>query len=109
MTSETSFRPAAGGIDRRRLLLLGAAKLKALAEARGVDYRAIYARDPATYETVFRTLGDAGAAVVVTTFNAVADPLKAVAPAYPGTTWIQLYADPIEPALPNVVTVSYDY
>jgi basic membrane protein A len=84
-------------------------KLKKLAEEKGFEYRAVYAQDPATYETVFRTLGDAGAAIIVSTFNEVAEPFKALAPSYPDTKWIQLFGDPFEPAIPNVVTVSYDY
>ena len=85
------------------------AKLKQLSEEKGFEYRAVYAQDPATYETVFRTLGDAGAAIIVSTFNEVAEPFKALASSYPDTKWIQLFADPFEPAIPNVVTVSYDY
>ncbi|MCP4319039.1 MAG: BMP family ABC transporter substrate-binding protein [Hyphomicrobiales bacterium] len=84
-------------------------KLKLLAEERGLQRREVYAQDPATYETIFRTLGDAGAAVVISTFNEVAEPFKAVAPAYPDTKWIQLFGDPFDPPIPNVVTVSYDY
>lgn len=85
------------------------AKIKLFSEEQGLEYRAVYAQDPATYETIFRTLGDAGAEVIVSTFNEVAEPFKALAPNYPDTKWVQLFADPIEPALPNVVTVSYDY
>jgi len=85
------------------------AKLKQLSEEKGVEHRAVYAQDPATYETIFRTLGDAGAAVVISTFNEVAEPFKAVAPSYPDTKWIQLFGDPFDPPMPNVVTVSYDY
>lgn len=85
------------------------AKLKQLSEEKGLEYRAVYAQDPATYETIYRTLGDAGAAIIISTFNEVAEPFKALAPSYPGTKWIQLFADPFEPAIPNVVTVSYDY
>ena len=85
------------------------AKLKQLAAEKDVQYRAIYAQDPATYETIFRTLGDAGAAVVVTTFNEVSGPLKAVAPDYPDTHFIQLFGDAVEPPIANLVTVSYDY
>lgn len=85
------------------------AELKKMSAEHGFEHRAIYAADSATYETVFRTLGDAGAAVVITTFNETGEVLKTVGPAYPGTKWIQIYADPIEPALPNVVTTSYDY
>ena len=32
-------------------------KLKLLAEERGLQTREVYAQDPATYETIFRTLG----------------------------------------------------
>lgn len=84
-------------------------KLTQLSKEKGFEMRAIYASDPATYETIFRTLGDAGAAVVVSTFNEVAEPIKALAPNYPNTKWIQLFGDPIDPPMPNVVTVSYDY
>jgi basic membrane protein A and related proteins len=85
------------------------AKLKQLSEEKGIEHRAIYAQDPATYETTFRTLGEAGAAIVISTFNEVAEPIKAVAPAFPDTKWIQLFGDPFNPPIPNVVTVSYDY
>jgi len=84
-------------------------KLEQLAGEQGFQTRAIYAQDPATYETIFRTLGDAGAEVIVSTFNEVAEPIKAVAPAYPDTKFIQLFGDPMDPPIPNVVTVSYDY
>ena len=85
------------------------AKLQQLAKEKGFTARVVYASDPATYESIFRTLGDAGATVVVSTFNEVAEPIKALAPVYPKTKWIQLFGDPIKPALPNVTTVSYDY
>ncbi|PSJ57158.1 BMP family ABC transporter substrate-binding protein [Pseudaminobacter soli (ex Li et al. 2025)] len=85
------------------------ARLKQLSGEQGFEYRAVYAQDPATYETIFRTLADVGAAVIVSTFNEVAEPFKALAPSYPNTKWIQLFADPFEPAIPNVATVSYDY
>lgn len=85
------------------------ANLKKLSEEKGFEYRAVYAQDPATYETIFRTLCDAGATVIVSTFNEVAEPFKALAPSYPEVKWIQLFGDPMEPAIPNVVTVSYDY
>src|SRR5689334_13203502 len=84
-------------------------KLKKLAGERGVDTRAVYAQDPATYEAVFRTLGDAKAAIIVSTFNDVTEPFKKLAPEYPDTKWIHLFADKYDPALPNLVSVSYDY
>ncbi len=85
------------------------AKLKQLADEQGFEYRAVYAQDPATYETIFRTLGEAGAGVVVSTFPGVSEPFKAVAPQFANTKWIQLFGDAFDPAIDNVVTVSYDY
>jgi basic membrane protein A and related proteins len=85
------------------------AKLKQLAGEQGFEYRAVYAQDPATYETIFRTLGEAGASVVVSTFPGVSEPFKAVAPQFANTKWIQLFGDAFDPAIANVVTVSYDY
>jgi basic membrane protein A and related proteins len=84
-------------------------KLEQLAKDKGVQTRAVYAQDPATYETVFRTLGDAGAAVIVSTFNDVTDPFKQLAPQYPDTKWVHLFADKYDPPIPNLVSVSYDY
>lgn len=85
------------------------AKLKQLSEEQGFQYRAVYAADPATYETIYRTLGDAGASVIISTFNEVAEPFKALAPEYPNTKWVQLFADAFDPAIPNIVTVEYEY
>nr|WP_246780610.1 BMP family ABC transporter substrate-binding protein [Rhizobium sp. AQ_MP] len=85
------------------------AKLKQLAAEKGFEYRVVYAQDPATYESVFRALGDAGAAIIISTFNGVTEPFKALAPSYPKTKWIQIFGDPMNPPIPNVVTVSYDY
>ena len=85
------------------------AALKKLSGEKGFPIRTIYAQDPATYESIFRSLGDAGASVIATTFNEVAEPIKALAPSFPKTKWIQIFGDPFDPPIPNVVTVSYDY
>ncbi len=85
------------------------ARLKQLGKDTGMQTRAVYAKDPSTYETIFRTLADAGAAVIVSTFNEVTEPFKALAPKYPKTQWLQLFGDEIKPAIPNVTTISYDY
>ncbi len=84
-------------------------RLNQLSDDRGFESRAIYAQDPATYEITLRTLGDAGAAIVIGTFPVISEAFKAAAPAYPETRWIQLFGDPVEPPIPNLVTVSYDY
>ena len=85
------------------------ARLNQLSDAQGFETRAIYAQDPATYETVLRTLGDAGAGIVLGTFPVISEAFKAVAPLYPDTRWIQLFGDAADPPIPNFVTVSYDY
>src|SRR5437763_16939753 len=56
------------------------AALKKLAGEKGFQSRAIYAQDAATYETIFKSLADAGASVIAATFNEVAEPIKALAP-----------------------------
>ena len=84
-------------------------RLNQLSEAQGFETRAIYAQDPATYETVLRTLGDAGAFIVLGTFPVISEAFKAVAPLYPDTRWIQLFGDAVDPPISNLVTVSYDY
>ena len=85
------------------------AALKKLAGEKGFQTRVVYAQDAATYETIFKSLADAGASIIAATFNEVAEPMKALAPQYPDTKWIQIFADPIEPAIPNFETVSFDY
>ena len=85
------------------------ASLNQLSSEQGFEKRAVYAQDAATFETVFRTLGDAGTSIVVATFPVVSEPVKAIAPDFPDTKWIHLFGDPVEPAIPNLVTVSYNY
>jgi basic membrane protein A and related proteins len=81
--------------------------LRALAKADHFPTRTIYASDPSTYQSILSTLAGAGAGIIVTTFNEMADPIKAVAPGYPNTRFIQLYADAFTPPMPNVRTVEY--
>jgi basic membrane protein A len=53
-------------------------------------------------------LGEAQAQVVLVTFNEMTQPLRAVAPLFPNTRFIQLYGDPMEPVIANVRTVAYE-
>ena len=85
------------------------AALKKLSGEKKFPIRTIYAQDAATYGTIFKSLADANAAVIAATFNEVAEPIKALAPKYPKTKWIQIFGDPIQPPIPNFETVSYDY
>ena len=85
------------------------AALKKLSEEKGFPIRTIYAQDSATFPSIYQSLADAGAKVIAGTFNEVAEPIKALAPTYPDTRFIQIFGDPFDPPMPNVVTVSYDY
>lgn len=85
------------------------AALKKLSAEQNFPIRTIYAQDSATFPSIYQSLADAGAKVIAGTFNEVAEPIKALAPSYPDTKFIQIFGDPFEPAMPNVVTVSYDY
>ena len=84
-------------------------KLNQLSDESGFQKRAVYAQDAAIFETVFRTLGDAGAEIIIATFPVISESVKAVAPEYPDAKWVHLFGDPVEPPIPNLVTVSYDY
>jgi basic membrane protein A len=55
------------------------AALHRVADERGLTPRAVYAADPSNFEPILQLLGEAGAAVVFTTFEEMAEPLKAVA------------------------------
>jgi basic membrane protein A len=81
--------------------------LKRIGRERGTVTRAIYAADPANYQPILELLGEAGAAVVLVTFDEMAQPLGAVAPSFPATRFVQLYADPFVPAVANIRTVEY--
>ncbi len=85
------------------------AALKKLSGEKGFPIRTIYAQDSATFPSIFESLADAGAEVIAATFNEVAEPIKELAPKYPDTKFIQIFGDPFDPPMPNVVTVSYDY
>ena len=84
------------------------ASLRRIGNDRHLTVRAIYAADPANYQPILELLGEAGAAVVIVTFEEMTEPIKAVAPEFPATRFVQLYGDPIVPAIRNVRTVSYD-
>ncbi len=84
------------------------AALHRVARERGLTARAVYAADPSNFEPILQLLGEAGAAIVFTTFEEMTEPLKAVAPAFPKTRYVQIYGDPIVPPIANLRTVSYE-
>jgi basic membrane protein A len=82
--------------------------LHRFARERHLTARAVYASDPSNYEPILQLLGEAGAAIVFVTFEEMTEPLKALAPTFPATRFIQLYGDPIVPSIDNLRTVSYE-
>jgi len=84
------------------------ASFRRIVADRNLTGRVVYASDPANYQPILELLGEAGAAVVIVTFEEMTQPLMAVAPEFPATRFIQLYGDPMVPVIPNVRTVSYD-
>ena len=84
------------------------AGLKQLTANAALMTRFIYASDPTTYQPILQLLGEAGAAVVLATFSEMGEPLKAVAPLFPRTRFVQIYGDPVHPPVPNLRTIEYD-
>jgi basic membrane protein A and related proteins len=75
----------------------------------GADTKYVEALDPATFESTLRNVAQSGANVVATTFLEMGEPLQTVAKEFPKVRFIQIYAIPVTPALPNLRTVSYRY
>jgi basic membrane protein A len=85
------------------------AALKRIGSEKNVETRAIYASDPATYEAIFNNLGNAGAAVVISTFFQVGKAMQSAAPKFPNTKWVQIFANAADPSIPNFRSVSFNY
>lgn len=85
-------------------LIAGLEKLK---EA-GYTSRFVAATDPSSHESTLRSLAQAGTSVIVVSFSEFIQPVKAVAPEFPDSRFVHIYADPYEPTLPNVQSVSFD-
>ncbi|MCS5734365.1 BMP family ABC transporter substrate-binding protein [Herbiconiux daphne] len=78
------------------------------ADQLGYTSQAVYVADPANYESTLRNAADSGATVIVTEFFRITDATNLVAADYPDIKFVHLYADPEEPAISNLLTVSYD-
>lgn len=86
-------------------MLAGLAKAK---KEFGLKTRHIEATDPSTYESTLTNLGQAKTNVVIVAFTQFADSVKAVAPKFPDTKFVYLYADAYKPGIDNVETIAYD-
>ena len=74
----------------------------------GLKTRHIEATDTSTYESTLRNLGQAKQDVVIVAYTGFTEAITAVAPEFPDTKWIHLYADPRDAEISNVRTISYD-
>ena len=74
----------------------------------GLRTRHIEATDTSTYESTLRNLGQAKQDVVIVAYTGFTEAITAVAPEFPETKWIHLYADPRKEEVSNVRTISYD-
>jgi basic membrane protein A and related proteins len=83
--------------------------LNASKEKLGADTKYVEALDAATFESTLRNVAQSGADVVATTFLEMGEPLQTVSKEFPKVRFIQIYAVPVEPAMPNLRTVSYRY
>ncbi|MEU1185007.1 BMP family ABC transporter substrate-binding protein [Streptomyces sp. NPDC005820] len=84
------------------------AALTATGKKYGASTRFVYSSDPSAYKTTLQALGRARTSVVVAAFPALQSAVNAVAPSFPDTKWVELYADANKPSLKNVKTVSFD-
>ena len=69
----------------------------------------VEALDPAASEATLTNLANAGNNIIVANFGEMTEPMKAVAPQFPDVRFVHIYADPIDPPIPNLRTVSYNY
>jgi basic membrane protein A len=75
----------------------------------GATIKYVEALDPSTYESTLANAANAGSGIIATTFLEMGKPLQAAAAQFPDTKFIQIYGDPVEPAVDNLRTVSYRY
>lgn len=84
------------------------AQTELLSRTRNVPARIVYADNPRRYVAVLTELARAGASVIVATFPPMTAPIRAVAPRYPKTKFIQIYGTTFTPQIPNVRTIGYE-
>lgn len=84
------------------------AGVEQVAEENGWTSQAIYVADAANYESTLRNVAQTSPTVIVTEFYRITDATNVIAAEFPDIKFLHLYADPEEPAIPNLLTVSYD-
>jgi basic membrane protein A len=84
------------------------AALERAATDLGVETTFIEATDPSTYEQTLRNLAQQGTRIVVATFPGMQQPLAAVAPEFPDTRFVHIFADPDETPIENLRRVAYE-
>lgn len=74
----------------------------------GIETRHIEATDPSTFESTIANVCQSGTDVAFIAFTQFTDAIRSVGPGCNNTKIVHLYADPYEPELENVRSISYD-
>jgi basic membrane protein A len=74
----------------------------------GITPTFIEATDPSTYEQTLRNLAQSGTRIVVAAFPGFQQPLATVAPEFPDTRFVHIFADPDETPIENLRRVAYE-
>lgn len=84
------------------------AGMESYATENGWTSKNVYVADAADYESTLRNVAETGPTLIMTSFVRIADAFNAVATDYPDIKFLHLYADPVDPVIPNLLSVSYD-
>ncbi|BAS27897.1 membrane protein [Limnochorda pilosa] len=81
--------------------------LEDAAEKHGLQVKLVEARDQSEYESQIQAMAELGYDIVFALHDYFAEPMKAVAPLYPGTTFI-LIDSQVDGGLPNMLSVAME-
>lgn len=84
------------------------AGLKKIKSTDGVNTKYVESTDPSGYESSIRNVAQSGATVIAGAFPDITNALDAVAPDFPDTQFVHIFADPPKSKIANLTTVSFD-
>jgi basic membrane protein A len=74
----------------------------------GIETTFIEATDPSTYEQTLRNLAQTGTQIIIAAFPGFQAPLATIAPEFPDTRFVHIFADPDETTIDNLRRVAYE-
>ncbi|MDI2098487.1 BMP family ABC transporter substrate-binding protein [Ruicaihuangia caeni] len=84
------------------------AGLKQVGEQEDVDTKYLEVTDPSAFESSLRNAAQSGASVIVTAFPDLTDAITQVAPDFPDTEFVHIFAAEREEPLDNVTTLGFE-